>query len=65
MIICPKCGKVEQYCIKESTHRYRIFNKNDELVKTTEYTGFQYDQPRCMKCGRIVSFYVEPQESEE
>ena len=65
MILCPACGKVEEYCIKESAHRYRRYNKNNERGYTTEYTGFQYDQPRCLKCGRVVDFYVDSDADDE
>lgn len=65
MILCPKCGKVNEYRVKESAHRVSVFNKNDECVKTTEYTGFRYDKPRCAKCGYVVDFFIDSQESEE
>jgi hypothetical protein len=65
MILCPKCGKVKEYGIKEYIHRVGIFNENNECVETTEDVGFRYGQPRCLKCGRLVKFYIDPQESED
>lgn len=64
MIICPKCGKVETYGIKEYVYRITMFNNNDECVGTTEDAGYRYGQPRCLKCSRIVKFYVDPQKGE-
>ena len=65
MIICPKCGKVKEYGIKECLHRVGIFNENHECIKTTENTDFRFEPPRCLKCNSIVRFYIEPQAESE
>lgn len=65
MILCPKCGKVKKYGIKEYVYRVGIFNENNESIETTEDIGIRYGQPRCLKCSSIVKFYVEPQEKED
>lgn len=65
MILCPKCGKVKEYSIKEYVNRTGIFNENDERVNTTEEVIFLSKPPICLKCKSIVKFYIESQESEE
>lgn len=47
IILCPKCGKVTRYYIKEQVHRVTIYNENDECVDTTECEGSRFDVPRC------------------
>ena len=58
MILCPKCGKVKEYGIKEYVHRDSIFNENNECVGATEDVVFRCGQPRCLKCDSLVKFYV-------
>ena len=65
MILCPKCGKVKEYGIKDYKQRVGIYNENNECVKITEDISYRYGQPRCLKCKSIVRFYVDAQESEE
>jgi len=64
MILCPKCGKVKEYGIKEYVNRVIIFNENDERIETTEDNVFLHKEPRCLKCNSIVKFFVEQYESE-
>lgn len=60
MIICPKCGKVEIYSIKEYVHRVGLFHEDGECYETTEDIGFRYGKPRCYECGSMVRFYSDP-----
>lgn len=60
MIICPKCGKVNKYGIKEFYHRTGIFDERGECIDTTEDVGDKYGQPRCLECGRMVKFFKDP-----
>ena len=55
-IICPKCGQVDYYWIKEYVYRNGIFNADDECVETTEDIGIKYGKPRCMVGNRLVKF---------
>ena len=59
MILCPKCGKVKRYGIKEYIHRVGIFNEDNEIVDITPDVGFRYGQPRCLNCKSLVKFYVD------
>ena len=62
MIICPKCGKVELYSIKEHAHRKKLYYEDGEFYKATEYviSRRSHNPPRCYKCGSIVRFYINP-----
>lgn len=59
-IICPQCGEVRNYCMKETVMRYLIFNVNDEAIDATEdrevYIG---TVKRCMFCDRKVKIVEE------
>lgn len=45
MILCPKCGKVEEYGIKEYVHRVGIFdeNKSNNNAENLEWCTRQYN----------------------
>lgn len=64
MIICPKCGKVKIYTIKEYVHRTGLFYEDGQCLETTEDVGFKYGEPRCYECGSMVRFYIDPSEDE-
>ena len=60
MIICPKCGKVETYSIKEYVHRKKLYHEDGECYEITEDIGFKFGEPRCYECGSMVRFYIDP-----
>lgn len=60
MIICPKCGKVKIYTIKEYVHRTGLFYEDGQCLETTEDIGFKYGKPRCYECNSMVRFYNDP-----
>lgn len=56
--ICPNCGEVSQYKIKENSCREAIYNLDGELIKRTKYECFNLGKPRCVKCGSSLKVQV-------
>ncbi len=56
IIVCPKCGKVDRYMIKEYVSRHGIFDADGKTIDTTEDVGIKYGKPRCYQCNRLVKF---------
>lgn len=63
MIICPKCGKVEIYTIKEYVHRTGLFYEDGQCLEKTEDVVSKHGEPRCYECGSMVRFYIDPFEA--
>ncbi len=57
-LICPNCGEIEQYKIKENACREAIYTKNGDLMKRTKYKCFNLGKPRCLKCNSPLKVRV-------
>ena len=57
-IICPLCGIVDSYWMKEVVEHMLIFDKSGECTGSTEDVGIRHGKPRCIKCNSLVRFEV-------
>lgn len=62
MILCPKCGKVNNYYKRESLKRDIIMDEN-EIIVVNEIV-YKHDEPRCINCHRVVEFFKDLDEVE-
>ena len=50
-LICPNCGEVKQYKVKENACRDIIVNASGQIIKRTKYNAFNLGKPRCIVCN--------------
>ena len=50
-LICPNCGEVKQYKVKENACRDIILDTFGNKVKQTKYNTFNLGKPRCIACN--------------
>lgn len=54
-IVCPNCGEIKEYGLKEVVERTLIFNV-EGCVGSTEDVTLRVGIPRCLKCDRKIKF---------
>lgn len=65
MILCPKCGRVDNYKITQCFKKTKYFNENGEWLSTGSLVPYgTRTQPKCLKCGRKVKFFKDAEEVE-
>lgn len=64
MILCPKCGKVKTYKVRQTVAREIIYSESGWMCDRKDVNEGE-GQPRCPKCGRVVKFFKDVKEVEE
>ena len=64
MILCPKCGKVKTYKVREIVTREVIYGESG-LVFDWKFVKERKSTPKCPKCGRKVKFFKDVEEVED
>ena len=59
-IICPKCGQVDCYYMKETVRRGLIFNAEGKSIDCTDEVGIYNGKiKRCLNCDKEVQVIEE------
>ena len=61
MILCPKCGKVDEYIIIEHYRGVNVFSESGECLKQL-FVAYRKDDPRCSNCRSKVKFFIDESE---
>ena len=64
MILCPKCGKVRTYKVREIIAREVIYDESG-WVCDWKFVNERDSEPKCPKCGREVKFFKDVEEVED
>lgn len=64
MILCPKCGKVRTYKVRQTVTRENIYSESGWMYDS-EFVNEGKGQPRCTECGRVVKFFKDVEEVED
>ena len=62
MILCPKCGKVNEYTTIEFSRRTGVYNENGECLRIKNLVTYKKDDPRCSNCRSKVKFFIDESE---
>lgn len=58
-IICPCCGEIKRYGMRETCHQTLIFDAEGNPDGATELYSDYIGKPRCLCCGRMVKIVEE------
>ena len=64
MILCPKCGKVKTYKVREIITREVIYGESG-CMYDLKLVNERKSTPKCPKCGREVKFFKDAEEVED
>ena len=64
MILCPKCGKVKTYKIRQTVTREIIYSESGWMCDL-KFVKERKSTPKCPKCGRKVKFFKDVEEVED
>lgn len=64
MILCPKCGKVKTYKVRQTVTREIIYSESGWMYDL-KFVKERKSTPKCPRCGRVVKFFKDVEEVEE
>lgn len=61
MILCSKCGKLDQYVILEKVATEKLFTA-DGWLKTSKKIKYTESEKCCPYCHRKIKYFLSPEE---